>query len=56
MAVYFVEKYDGMSESVAFDPNWGILLTRMDQRGDHMKINFDHFQIQKWILQTKREN
>ena len=24
----------------------------MDQMGDHMKINFEYFQIQKWILQT----
>ena len=26
----------------------------MDQRGDHMKIKFDYFQIQKWMLQTVR--
>ena len=26
----------------------------MDQRGDHNKINFDYFQIKKWILQTVR--
>ena len=37
---------------VAFDQNWGILQTRMDQNRDHMKINFDFFQIQKWMLQT----
>ena len=24
----------------------------MDQRGDYMKMNFDYFQIQKWMLQT----
>ena len=24
----------------------------MDQRGDHIKMNFDNFQIQKWMLQT----
>ena len=24
----------------------------MDQRGDYMKMNFDHFQIQNWMLQT----
>ena len=24
----------------------------MDQMGDHMKTNFDCFQIQKWMLQT----
>ena len=43
-----------LSESVAFAQNWGILQTRMDQRGDHNKINFDYFQIKKWILQTVR--
>ena len=26
----------------------------MWQRGDHMKMNFEYFQIQKWILQTVR--
>ena len=26
----------------------------MDQREDHMKMNFEFFQIQKWILQTVR--
>ena len=34
--------------------NSGILQTRMDQRGDPMKTNFDIFQIQKWISQTVR--
>ena len=22
----------------------------MDQRGDHMEINFEYFQIQKWAI------
>ena len=26
----------------------------MDQRGDHMKMNFEYFQIQIWILKTVR--
>ena len=26
----------------------------MDQRGDQIKINFEYFQIQKWMLQTVR--
>ena len=26
----------------------------MGQRGNHMKMNFDYFQIQKWMLQTIR--
>ena len=34
--------------------NWGILQARMDQTGDHMKMNFEYFQIQKWMLQTVR--
>ena len=44
-------KYDGLSESVGFAQNWGIFQTRMDQRGDSMKMNFDYFQIQSWMLQ-----
>ena len=31
--------------------NSGNLQTRMDQRGNQMKMNFDNFQIQNWILQ-----
>ena len=27
--------------------NSGVLQTRMDQRGDLMKMNFDNFQVQK---------
>ena len=26
----------------------------MDQRSDHMKMNFDYFQMQKWMLQAAR--
>ena len=26
----------------------------MDQRWDHMKTNFEYFQIQNWMLQTVR--
>ena len=44
-----------VSEVVAFSQNWGTLQTRMDQRGDHIKMNFDYFQIRKWMLQTVRE-
>ena len=43
-----------LSELLAFAQNWGILQTRMDQRGDHIKTNFDYFQIKKWMLQTVR--
>ena len=40
--------------SGSFAQNWGILQTRMDQRVDHMKINFYYFQILKWMLETVR--
>ena len=42
-----------MSESVAFGQK---LRYFKDQnlRGNHMKMNFEYFQIQKWILQTVR--
>ena len=26
----------------------------MDQKGDNIEMNFDYFQIQKWMLQTVR--
>ena len=45
-------KYDGLSKSAVSAQNWGIFQIRMDQRGDRMKMNFDYFQIQKWMLQT----
>ena len=38
----------------AFAQNWGILQTRIDQRWDHMKMNFEYFQMKKWMLQTIR--
>ena len=34
-----------LSKLVAFAKICGILQTRIDQKGDHMKINFDYFQI-----------
>ena len=39
---------------VAFAQNWDILQTRMDQRGDHIKMNFGYFQTKKWMLQAVR--
>ena len=27
---------------------------RIDQSGDHTKMNFEYSQIQKWVLQTVR--
>ena len=34
-------------ELVAFAQSRGILQTRMDQKWDNMKMNFDYFQIRK---------
>ena len=50
----FLEKYDGGSDSVAFVQNSGILKTRVDKMGDHMKINFDYIQIQRCMSRTVR--
>ena len=55
---YFLEKYDGLSDLVPFAQNWGILQTRMKmhlKNGEHMKMNFDFFQIQKWMLRKVRK-
>ena len=52
--MYFLEKYGGLSKLVAFVQNWGILQTAMDQRWVQMKMNFDYFQMQQWMLQTDR--
>ena len=49
----FLKKYDGISKLVAFTQNWGILQTKMDQKGYHKKMNFEYFQIQKWMLETE---
>ena len=32
----------------------GIFLTKIDQKGDSMKMSFDNFQIQKWKSKTVR--
>ena len=40
----------------SFCPKLRVFLwqTRIDQRGDHIKMTFDYIQIQKWMLQTVR--
>ena len=43
VGVYFLEKYERVSELVAFAQNWGILQTRLGQSGDHMKMNLTIF-------------
>ena len=46
----FLESNQTNSSSHSFYlQNSGILRTRIDQRGDPMKINFDNFQMQKWV-------
>ena len=54
LTLCFQEKYDGGSDSLAFSQNLVILKTRMEKMGDHMKMNFDHIQIQKWMSRTVR--
>ena len=45
LRVSTLQKSMMLSELLAFAQNWGILQTRMDQREDCIKINFDYFQI-----------
>ena len=47
-----IERDKILISQLSLQKNSGILKTRMDQRGDPMKINFDIFQIQKLISQT----
>ena len=28
--------------------------TKIDEKGDYMKMNFEYFQIQKWVLKLVR--
>ena len=44
---YFLEKYDELSESVAFGQNLRYFAGQNGPKGGHKKINFDFFQIQK---------
>ena len=37
--VYILEKYDELSKLVAFAQNWGILQTRMNQKGERPHEN-----------------
>ena len=45
--VYFLEKYDELSELVAFGQKLRYFTDQNGPRGDHVKINFEYFQIQK---------
>ena len=45
--VYFLEKYDDLSESVAFGQKLRYYTDHKGPMGDHVKINFEYFQIQK---------
>ena len=45
--VYFKEKYNDLSELVAFAQDLGILHSRIVERGYYIKMNFEYYQIQK---------
>ena len=45
--VYFLEKCDDLSESVAFGQELRYFTDQNGQKGDHMKIDLEYFQIQK---------
>ena len=47
MGVYFLEKCDELSESAAFGQKMYFTDQDGPTGGDHMKMNFEHFQIQK---------
>ena len=49
-----MKKKSYLSELAAFAQNWDISHMIMDQREGDMKMNFNYFQIQKWMLQTVR--
>ena len=51
--VYFLEKYDELSESVAFAKKMRYFTDQNGPRGKHVKMNFEYFQIQKSMLQKK---
>ena len=55
LRVFTFYKYDGLSKSVACPQTWNVIQTKMDQTGEHMKKNFDYFQIQTWMLKTVTE-
>ena len=52
--VSWIEREKILISQLSLQKNSGILKTRMDQRGDPMKTDFDIFQIQKLISQTTR--
>ena len=41
-----------LPELVAFDQKLRYFTDQTGEGGDHMKMNFKYFQIQKWKLQT----
>ena len=52
--VYFLEKYDELFKLVVF----GRKMYFTDQNGpkeNHMEMNFEYFQFEKWILETEHE-
>ena len=47
--------FDVLFKSLAFAQNWGILQLRMDQREEHIKMNFDYFQISECYKQLEQK-
>ena len=45
--MYFKEKYNDLSELVAFAQDLGILHSRIVERGYYIKMDFEYYQIQK---------
>ena len=52
--MYFIEKYNDLSELVAFAQNLGILHSRIVEREYYIKMNFEYYQIQKLMLKPVR--
>ena len=44
---YFLKKYDELSELVVFRQKLMYFVDQNGSRGDHVKMNFVYFQIQK---------
>ena len=49
--MYYAERYYELSESVAFGQKLRYFTDQNGSMGDHMKMNFEYFQIQKLMLQ-----
>ena len=56
LRVCFLEKYDELSESVAFCQKFRYFTDQTEwTKGGPHENDFEYFQIQKWMLQTERK-